>query len=552
MSLDPGAAGRLPAAAARPVPRHRLRHGRAVVLPLARDPAATGVGVELQPRLAALAARGRDGNGWQPRLEIVVGDVRARGRLPGRRDVRFGRHESARPDVDGQPPATRRRTRRSRTRRLRSRCRSGWRARRGRCVPGGRVAAIFPAERVADLLGRCKPAISSVPACVPVHPHADAAGVAGPRRGGARRPQAAGHRTAARPSRRGRALHAGGLPMLPVRTKQRRCKIAAMRLICWRVRDWAARAAAAVAAEARRARSGTAGSAWFGQFQRHRRGRRAPAASSSDRRAAALFTPDDVWNADVSGRAVDAINTAERMNALLGSGEHPPRLRPRLRHPDQRGAREPGRGPDRRSTNTRTRAIRGHTRFPVPADPSSREPAIPTNCDGDCHVIVVQQGTCQVVRRLRVPLRAAAAGFAATAPTGIPPRTARASVPTAGRPSMPPGSPSTRVSRATKRRWPARSRTRCASRCRAPTTRASRPRPTRLSRRLPRHQPAADGPAHASQGELRHQRLHADGADLPARVQEARPHPRRQRRELRARSTSRARTTRAGPTTSTT
>jgi len=43
---------------------------------LARDPAATGVGVELQPRLAALAARGRDENGWQQRLEIVTGDVR--------------------------------------------------------------------------------------------------------------------------------------------------------------------------------------------------------------------------------------------------------------------------------------------------------------------------------------------------------------------------------------------------------------------------------------------------------------------------------------------
>jgi hypothetical protein len=38
--------------------RHRLRRGRAVVLLLARESGATGVGVELQPRLAALAARG--------------------------------------------------------------------------------------------------------------------------------------------------------------------------------------------------------------------------------------------------------------------------------------------------------------------------------------------------------------------------------------------------------------------------------------------------------------------------------------------------------------
>jgi tRNA1(Val) A37 N6-methylase TrmN6 len=49
-------------------------------LMLARDPGATGVGVEIQPHLAALAARGRDANGWGDRLEIIAGDVRT---LPG-------------------------------------------------------------------------------------------------------------------------------------------------------------------------------------------------------------------------------------------------------------------------------------------------------------------------------------------------------------------------------------------------------------------------------------------------------------------------------------
>jgi len=49
-------------------------------LMLARDPEATGVGVEIQPHLAALAARGRDANGWGDRLEIIAGDVRT---LPG-------------------------------------------------------------------------------------------------------------------------------------------------------------------------------------------------------------------------------------------------------------------------------------------------------------------------------------------------------------------------------------------------------------------------------------------------------------------------------------
>lgn len=43
---------------------------------LARDPGASGVGVEIQPRLAGLARRGRDDNGWSARLEIVEGDVR--------------------------------------------------------------------------------------------------------------------------------------------------------------------------------------------------------------------------------------------------------------------------------------------------------------------------------------------------------------------------------------------------------------------------------------------------------------------------------------------
>jgi tRNA1Val (adenine37-N6)-methyltransferase len=48
---------------------------------LARDPVASGVGVEIQPRLAALAEQGRAENGFADRLEIVTGDVRARGLL---------------------------------------------------------------------------------------------------------------------------------------------------------------------------------------------------------------------------------------------------------------------------------------------------------------------------------------------------------------------------------------------------------------------------------------------------------------------------------------
>ena len=46
---------------------------------LARDEAASGVGVEIQPRLAELAEQGRVDNGFGSRLAIVTGDVRRRG-----------------------------------------------------------------------------------------------------------------------------------------------------------------------------------------------------------------------------------------------------------------------------------------------------------------------------------------------------------------------------------------------------------------------------------------------------------------------------------------
>jgi tRNA1(Val) A37 N6-methylase TrmN6 len=44
---------------------------------LARDPTATGMGVEIQPRLAALAERGRVSNGFQARYQVTCADVRA-------------------------------------------------------------------------------------------------------------------------------------------------------------------------------------------------------------------------------------------------------------------------------------------------------------------------------------------------------------------------------------------------------------------------------------------------------------------------------------------
>ncbi len=128
---------------------------------LARDPAARGVGVELQPRLAALAVRGRDENGWRERLEIVAGDVRDvhKVQISGER---VG--ASAFDLVATNPPY---RTV-SGSRRPPDDARAlahqeialalpEWVACAARAVrPGGRVAAIFPAERAADLLAELR------------------------------------------------------------------------------------------------------------------------------------------------------------------------------------------------------------------------------------------------------------------------------------------------------------------------------------------------------------------------------------------------------------
>ena len=58
--------------------------GALAFLLLAKDAAATGVGVEIQPRLSELAVRGRDANGFANRFEVLKTDVRSPGLLPVR------------------------------------------------------------------------------------------------------------------------------------------------------------------------------------------------------------------------------------------------------------------------------------------------------------------------------------------------------------------------------------------------------------------------------------------------------------------------------------
>jgi len=118
---------------------------------LARDPAATGAGVEIQPRLAALAGRGRDDNGWSARWQVVEGDARTAA-LP---DASFDLVATNPPyrTVESSPPSP------DRERALAHHeiaLRLGdWIAVAARVLrPGGRVGVILPAARAGELSTR--------------------------------------------------------------------------------------------------------------------------------------------------------------------------------------------------------------------------------------------------------------------------------------------------------------------------------------------------------------------------------------------------------------
>jgi tRNA1Val (adenine37-N6)-methyltransferase len=118
---------------------------------LAADPAATGVGVEIQPRLAALAERGRDANGWGGRLEIVEGDVRGLGERLDAGSFDLVITNPPYRTVESSPPSpdpSRALAFNEIALRL-----AEWVEVAARAVrPGGRVAAILPAERSQELL----------------------------------------------------------------------------------------------------------------------------------------------------------------------------------------------------------------------------------------------------------------------------------------------------------------------------------------------------------------------------------------------------------------
>jgi tRNA1Val (adenine37-N6)-methyltransferase len=118
---------------------------------LARDPAASGVGVELQPHLAELAVRGRDENGWRQRFDVRAGDVRGMASALGQGSFDLvASNPPFRPVREGSPSPHRERALSNHEIAL---ALAEWLDRAAEAVrDGGRVAAIFPAERAGELL----------------------------------------------------------------------------------------------------------------------------------------------------------------------------------------------------------------------------------------------------------------------------------------------------------------------------------------------------------------------------------------------------------------
>jgi tRNA1Val (adenine37-N6)-methyltransferase len=118
---------------------------------LATDPAASGVAVELQPRLARLAAISCLRNDWGTRLDIHQGDVRqvTQRFAPASFDLVATNPPFRRPEAGPLPPDRERALAVAEV----SLTLPGWLDVAARAVrPGGRVAAIFAADRLAELV----------------------------------------------------------------------------------------------------------------------------------------------------------------------------------------------------------------------------------------------------------------------------------------------------------------------------------------------------------------------------------------------------------------
>ncbi len=126
--------------------------GALAFLLMTADPAARGVGVELQPRLARLARAGAARNGLSARLTVIESDVRAipEERLPSASFDLVATNPPFRRPSDGQPSPDDEKARAHHEITLTL---PQWSAIAARVVrPDGRVAAVFAAERLGELL----------------------------------------------------------------------------------------------------------------------------------------------------------------------------------------------------------------------------------------------------------------------------------------------------------------------------------------------------------------------------------------------------------------
>jgi tRNA1Val (adenine37-N6)-methyltransferase len=116
---------------------------------LARDPAATGVGVEIQPRLAALLGRAIVENGHQSRFRVEHADIRQAPLAPASFDLVVSNPPYLALGQGALPPDEERAI-------AHHEVKLGlcdWIDRAATlCRPDGRVAVVFPAGRAAELL----------------------------------------------------------------------------------------------------------------------------------------------------------------------------------------------------------------------------------------------------------------------------------------------------------------------------------------------------------------------------------------------------------------
>jgi tRNA1Val (adenine37-N6)-methyltransferase len=115
---------------------------------LARDPSATGVGIEIQPRLARLAVLGARANAYQDRFEVRAADVRQSGALGGAFDLVVINPPFRAIGTGVLPPDQERSIA---NHELTLRLDQWLDAAASMLAPAGRLAAIFPARRWPEL-----------------------------------------------------------------------------------------------------------------------------------------------------------------------------------------------------------------------------------------------------------------------------------------------------------------------------------------------------------------------------------------------------------------